>query len=246
MLAFALILAALIGLSLGLLGSGGSIVTLPMLVYIARVPPHEAVGMSLLIVGTTSALGSIFNLRRGDFDLRAGAFFAATGIVGAFIGSKFTHLVSARVLLLCFGALMSVVGLRMLSGNQTAPPGRQCRPLRCLAAGVAVGLLTGFLGVGGGFVILPALVLFAGLEMKAAVGTSLAVIAVNSFSGLLGQLRYVQFEWGLTLGFLAAAAIGMLGGLTLAIRISSGSLRRAFAWSIIALGTFLLLKNLLR
>jgi uncharacterized protein len=244
MLALALILAALIGLSLGLLGSGGSIVTLPVLVYIARVPPHEAVGMSLLIVGTTSALGSIFNLRRGDFDLRAGAFFAASGIVGAFIGSKFTHMVSARVLLLCFGVLMSVVGLRMLSGSQTAPPRRQCKPLRCLATGVAVGLLTGFLGVGGGFVILPALVLFAGLEMKAAIGTSLAVIAVNCFSGLLGQLRYVQFEWGLTLGFLAAAAIGMLGGLTLANRISSQSLRRVFAGSIIVLGVFLVIRNI--
>jgi uncharacterized membrane protein YfcA len=100
--------------------------------------------------------------------------------------------------------------------------------------------------VGGGFVILPALVVFAGLEMKTAVGTSLAVIAVNSFAGLLGQLRYVQFDWVLTLAFLAAAAIGMLGGLMLAKRISPGSLRRAFAWSIIALGAVLLLKNLLR
>jgi uncharacterized membrane protein YfcA len=245
MLALSLVLAALIGLSLGLLGSGGSIVTLPVLVYVARVPAHEAVGMSLLIVGATSALGSLINLRRGNFDLRAGIFFGVSGIVGAFIGAKFTHLVSAQVLLLCFGALMLVVGIRMLLVDEVIRPGGLCRPLRCLVTGVVVGLLTGFLGVGGGFVILPALVLFAGLEMKAAVGTSLAVITVNSLAGLLGQLRYVQFEWALTLAFLAAAASGMLGGLTLANRISSRSLRLAFAWSIIALGTFLLLKNLL-
>jgi uncharacterized protein len=245
MLALSLVLAALIGLSLGLLGSGGSIVTLPVLVYVARVPAHEAVGMSLLIVGATSALGSLINLRRGNFDLRAGIFFGVSGIVGAFIGSKFTHLVSAQVLLLCFGALMLVVGVRMFLVNEVVRPGGLCRPWRCFVIGVVVGLLTGFLGVGGGFVILPALVLFAGLEMKAAVGTSLGVIAVNSLAGLLGQLRYVQFEWALTLAFLAAAAIGMLGGLILAHRISSGSLRRAFAFAIVALGTFLILKNLL-
>ena len=202
--------------------------------------------MSLLIVGATSALGSFISLRRGDFDYRAGTFFALSGIVGAFIGSKFTHMVSARALLLCFGILMLIVGLRMLLGNQEARSGRQCMPLRCLATGVAVGLLTGFLGVGGGFVILPALVLLAGLEMKPAVGTSLAVIAVNSFAGLLGQLRYVQFEWPLTFAFLAAAATGMLGGLIVAKRISSGALRRAFASSIITLGIFLFLKNILR
>jgi len=244
MLGLAVVLAALVGLSLGLLGSGGSIVTLPVLVYAARVPPHQAVGMSLVIVGATSAVGSLVNLRRGAFDLRTGAFFAVTGIVGAFFGAKFTHMVSARVLLLCFGGLMSIVGLRMLLGSQNAPPGRQCRPLRCLVAGVAVGLLTGFLGVGGGFVILPALVLFAGLEMKAAIGTSLAVIAVNSFAGLVGQLHYVQFDWPITLGFLGAALAGMVGGIAVASRVSSQSLRRAFAGSIIVLGAFLLIRNI--
>lgn len=245
MVALSLVLAALIGLSLGLLGSGGSIVTLPVLVYVSRVPAHEAVGMSLLVVGTTSALGSLINLRRGNFDLRAAIFFGSSGIVGAFIGSKFTHLVSAQVLLLCFGALMLAVGIRMLLVNEAIRPGGLCRPLRCFVTGVVVGLLTGFLGVGGGFVILPALVLFAGLEMKTAVGTSLAVIAVNSLAGLLGQFRYVQFDWALTLAFLSAAAIGMIGGLILARRISSGSLRRAFAFAIVALGTFLIVKNLL-
>ncbi len=104
--------------------------------------------------------------------------------------------------------------------------------------------LAGFLGVGGGFVILPALVLFAGLEMKAAIDNSLAVIAVNSFAGLLGQLHYVQFDWPMTLGFLGAALVGMVGGIGVASRISSRSLRRAFAGSIIVLGGFLLIRNI--
>jgi uncharacterized membrane protein YfcA len=245
MLGLALSLAVLIGVSLGLLGSGGSIVTLPVLVYVAGIPAHQAVGMSLAIVGGTSALGSLLNLRRGTLDLRAAAFFSLSGILGALIGARFTHLVSARALMMLFGALMLVVGLRMLTGNGEAQSGRKCRPLRCLGTGLGVGLLTGFLGVGGGFVILPALVFFAGLEMKPAVGTSLAVIACNSFGGLLSHLRYIQIEWGVTLAFLAAAAIGMLGGLALAGRISSGMLRRGFAWSVIALGGFLLIKNFL-
>lgn len=244
MLGVALALAVLIGVALGLLGSGGSIVTLPVLVYVAGIPAHQAVGMSLAIVGGTSALGSLLNLRRGTLDLRAAAFFSLSGILGALIGARFTHLVSARSLMMLFGALMLVVGLRMVMGNGEAQSGRKCRPLRCLGTGFGVGLLTGFLGVGGGFVILPALVFFAGLEMKAAVGTSLAVIAVNSFAGLVGQLHYVQFDWPVTLGFLGAALVGMGGGIAAASRISSQSLRRAFAGSIIVLGMFLLVRNI--
>jgi uncharacterized protein len=139
-----------------------------------------------------------------------------------------------------------VVGLRMLLGKKDVNPGRTCKPLPCLATGLGVGLLTGFLGVGGGFVILPALVLFAGLEMKAAVGTSLAVIAVNSLGGFLSQLRYVQFNWKVTLAFLVAAGAGMVGGYILAGRLSSNALRRGFAWSVVALGGFLLFKNMVR
>ena len=188
-LPFALTLAALIGLSLGLLGSGGSIITLPVLVYVAHVPAQQAVGMSLVIVGGTSALGSLLHLRQGAFDLQAATFFALSGMGGAFMGAKFTHLVSAPMLLLLFGSLMLVVGSEMLHRGQAKAVSHECRPLRCLATGAAVGVLTGFLGVGGGFLILPALVLFAGLEMKPAIGTSLAVIAVNCLGGLIGQMH---------------------------------------------------------
>ncbi len=244
MLGLALALAVLIGVSLGLLGSGGSIVTLPVLVYVAGVPAHQAVGMSLVIVGGTSALGGLLNLQRGTFDPRAATFFSLSGIAGALVGARFTHLMSAGALLMLFGGLMLVVGVRMVMGNGEARSGRKCRPLRCLSTGLGVGVLTGFLGVGGGFVILPALVLFAGLEMKAAIGTSLAVIAVNSFAGLVGQLHYVEFDWPITLGFLGAALAGMVGGSAVASQIASQSLRRAFAGSIIVLGGFLLIRNL--
>ncbi|HEV2434863.1 MAG TPA: sulfite exporter TauE/SafE family protein [Verrucomicrobiae bacterium] len=239
MLAFALALALLIGLSLGLLGSGGSIITLPALVYVAGIPAHEAVGMSLVVVGGTSIVGSLLNARRGSLDWKAGAFFAMSGMAGAFVGAKFTHWVSALVLLFLFGALMLVVGARMLLKNETDTQPQQCRLWRCLGAGVAVGILTGFLGVGGGFLILPALVLFAGLEMKRAIGTSLAIIAVNCLGGLIGQLRYVNLDWHLTLAFLAAAVAGMFAGTALTSRLSAATLRRGFAWCVLLLGAIL-------
>jgi uncharacterized membrane protein YfcA len=242
---FALALAVLIGLSLGLLGSGGSIITLPVLVYVAKVPAQQAVGMSLVIVGGTSALGSLLHLRQGAFDWRAAMFFALSGMVGAFVGAKFTHLVSAPMLLLLFGALMLVAGIRMLRNGESTSQSQKCRPLRCLATGVAVGVLTGFLGVGGGFLILPALVLFAGLEMKTAIGTSLAVIAVNCIGGFIGQLRYVDFDWPLTLGFLLAAMAGMFAGTRLARWLAASTLRRGFAWCVVLLGLALAARNLM-
>jgi uncharacterized protein len=245
MLGLALVLAALIGVSLGLLGSGGSIITLPVLVYAAGIPVAQAVGMSLVIVGGTSAVGSLLKLRQGAFDLRAATFFALSGMGGAFVGAKFTHLVSAPVLLLLFGALMLVVGLRMLRSGEPKAQSNRCRPLRCLATGVAVGVLTGFLGVGGGFLILPALLLFAGLEMKPAIGTSLAVIAVNCFGGLIGQMRYVKFDWLLTLGFLLAGIVGMFAGSALAKQLSAAVLRWGFAWCVVLLGITLVARNLM-
>jgi uncharacterized protein len=243
-IALAYALAALIGVSLGLLGSGGSITTLPVLVYVARIPVSQAVGMSLVIVGGTAAVGSYRRFRQGDLAVRPALLFAATGMAGSFFGARLTHLVASRVLLLIFGCLMLAVGMAMLRKREDKTSQTTCQLLRCLVVGLAVGTITGFLGVGGGFLILPALVLFAGVEMKKALGTSLAVIAVNSLSGLAGQLLYVSFNWRLTIGFLAMAVAGMFLGLAAANRVAADSLRRAFAWVIIALGIFLLLSNL--
>jgi uncharacterized membrane protein YfcA len=245
MFSLALVLAALIGLSLGLLGSGGSIITLPVLVYIAHIPAQQAVGMSLVIVGGTSALGTLLNLRQRAFDWRAAMFFSVSGMIGAFVGAKFTPLVSAPMLMFLFGALMLVVGIRMLRNGEVKAASHECRPPRCLAVGVVVGMLTGFLGVGGGFLILPALVLFAGLEMKPAIGTSLAIIAVNCIGGMIGQLRCVNFDWRLTLVFLLVAMAGMFAGAVFAKKLSAAVLRRGFAWCVVLLGFVLVARNLM-
>jgi len=211
-----------------------------VLVYVARIPTHSAVGMSLVIVGTTAAVGSLLQSRAGGLDRRAAAIFALTGTAGAFAGARFTHLVAGATLMRVFAALMLLAGWRMLSRNGLARGPGSCRVVRCAGVGLAVGALTGFLGVGGGFVIVPALVLFAGLDMKRAVPTSLAIIAFNSLGGLVGQLQFAAFDWGLTAAFLASALAGMLGGSMVATRLSAEHLRRAFAWAIILLGAAIL------
>lgn len=189
---FALLLALLIGLSLGLLGSGGSIITLPVMVYVAGIPVNQAVGMSLVVVGGTSAVGSYLRFRSGEFAGRPAAIFALSGMLGAFWGAKLTHLMKPSVLMLLFGILMVIVGTALVRKRPAETGIKSCSLSRCLVAGIAVGVMTGFLGVGGGFLILPALMLFAGVEMKPAIGTSLAIIAFNSFAGVAGHVP-IQF-----------------------------------------------------
>lgn len=244
-LIIALILTVGIGLSLGLLGSGGSIVTLPVLVYVAGVPVATAVGMSLAIVGGASAMGAWLKHRNGLVHRRAAMLFGGAGMAGSLAGAQFTRLVSPGILMLIFGTLMAGVAGRMLArrGDDAIEPLPDCRPVRCTAAGLVVGILTGFLGVGGGFLLVPAMILFARLPMAMAVGTSLAVIAANSFAGWMAHLGREPFAWGLTSAFLLAALAGMAAGVRLGGRMRSTTLRLTFGWFVLAVAGFVVAKN---
>ncbi len=235
-LEIALILAVLIGVSLGALGSGGSIVTVPVLVYVAGIHPKTAVGMSLAIVGATSLVASFFHYRRGNFHNKAAIIFCGAGIVGAYFGSMLTHLISSSALMLAFAALMLVVGSLMLRPRRVLEMRQEFHVGRGLIVGLLVGVLTGFLGVGGGFLIVPALVFTSGLDTKEAIGTSLAIIAFNSASGLIGQLRYVHVDWILTVEFLVSSLLGMGAGVAVASRLPEPALRRVFACALLAIG----------
>ncbi|MDO8836544.1 MAG: sulfite exporter TauE/SafE family protein [Vicinamibacterales bacterium] len=243
--ALALAMMLLVGLSLGLLGSGGSIITLPVLVYVAGIPVAQAVTMSLVLVGVTAAFGAwILGHQRG-VHLQAAAVFAVTGVVGAYFGAQITHLVSEATLLALFGALMLTVGGRLLMGRADAAPGADsCRLRRCIAAGLVVGVLTGFLGVGGGFLIVPALLLFAGTDMRQAVPTSLTVIAANAAGGIVGHLGQTGVPVAETGVFLLVALAGMLAGSALSNRLSASVLQRAFAWAILLMGSAIVVRNL--
>ena len=157
-----LLLSAGIGLSLGLIGGGGSILTVPILVYLLAVSPHDAVGMSLAVVGGTSIFGAALHWKRGNVDLNSGLLFGISGIVGALLGSPLTKLVSANLLLLIFGLLMLVVAVTMIvrKGRSLDETEHKPHPVQGILSGLGVGVLTGFLGVGGGFLIVPALILF--------------------------------------------------------------------------------------
>jgi uncharacterized protein len=238
---FALLGAALIGLSLGLTGAGGSIITLPVLVYLAGLPPKEAVGISLFVVGSAALIGAVQRIRAGEVHLKAGLMFALSGMIGAAGGARLTPLVSSRVLMIIFAVLMLVVALNMLIGAKNEPSvTAECRPVRCLLAGLGVGILTGFIGVGGGFLLMPALVKFAKLPLRVATGTSLAVIAFNSAAGFVSHFGEAPPRWTLALVFAAIAAAGVMLGSYFAQRLPVARLRQGFAIMVIFTGTFVL------
>lgn len=241
----ALVLSAAIGLSLGLVGGGGSIITVPILVYVAGLPVPRAVALSLAIVGATSAVGAVLQARAGHVHLKAAAVFGVTGMAGALGGARLTPLVPAPLLMGLLALLMIAVGLRMARGQDEAevPQHAECRFWKCGLAGLGLGVLTGFLGVGGGFLIVPALLRFAKLSMRQAVGTSLLIIAANSASGFLAHLGELQGTLALGAAFIAVAIAGMFGGLALARRMRPSRLKVAFGRLSLAVAAFLLVMN---
>ncbi len=246
-LLIAIVLSALIGVSLGLLGGGGSILAVPLLVYVAQIDVRTAIGMSLAVVGATSLGGALVHAHAGRIDLRAGILFGGAGMITAPVGAQLTHLVAPRVLLALFATLMIAVGALMLR-ERRAGPAADAPPRSRLAlggAGLGIGLLTGFLGVGGGFLIVPALTLLGGLPIRAAIATSLLVIAMNAAAGLVGHLRHGGMPLDLTAAFGAASVIGVVLGVRLSADLAPLQLRRAFAVFVVLMGLSLLVANIL-
>lgn len=238
-LTLSLLLGGLIGLSLGLFGGGGSILAVPVLVYVSRVAPAAAVPMSLAIVGATSLTASLAHWRNGRVRGRVALAFGGAGVAAAFVGARFTHLVSGHLLMMLFAALMTVAGGWMLLGRRllgVRPARPQARWLPAVLAGAAVGAITGFLGVGGGFLVVPALIAFAGLDMREAVGTSLLVIAINSSAGLLGHLGDGHLDLGLIAALTGVAVAGAFAGERIARHLSVARLRQGFALFVITVG----------
>jgi len=241
-----LALSLVIGLSLGVLGGGGSILTVPILIYVAGFGPKEAIAASLFVVGVTSAVSVVSHARRGRVRWRTGLLFGAAGMAGAFVGGLLGGHIPGQILLIAFAVMMVATSVAMLRGRKKkgdggAAPVKHELPLgRVLLDGAVVGLITGLVGAGGGFLVVPALALLGGLPMAAAVGTSLVVIAMKSFAGLAGYLTSVQLDWGLVLAVTAAAIGGTLVGSRIAGRIPEDALRKAFGWFVLAMGTFVL------
>lgn len=244
-----LILALLIGIVLGLIGSGGSILTVPVLVYGLGVEPITATAYSLFIVGMTALVGAVPFARRGDVDVRALFAFALPSILAVYatrlwllpalpdvwFTTDVLTITKGKGILLLFAVLM--VGAAIAMMRDAGPDERAHavrRPVLMAVEGAVVGALTGLVGAGGGFLIIPALVLLAGLPMKAAVGTSLVLIAAKSLIGFIGDLQAgLQADWPMLLGFTAAAVLGILLGARIVPHVSASTLKRGFGFFLI-------------
>jgi uncharacterized membrane protein YfcA len=240
-----------IGLPLALIGSGGSILAVPILVYGFGRDVATAAGTSLAIVGAIAATGTLAHLRAGRVLPLTGLLFGALGALGAMLGARLNALTPGPVVLLLFAVVMLASAVGMLRSSRRAGPEpadfREPRDAASLArigaAGSAVGLLSGFFGVGGGFLIIPALVLAIRVPIHRAVGTSLVAIVLQSLGGLVGYVQLGKVDFALAGLFLAGGALGTVAGMQLAGRWSGARLQQAFASFVIVVALFLVYRN---
>jgi len=239
----ALLGALAIGLSLGLLGSGGSILTVPVLHYLLQQPEQIAIGGSLLVVGLIAAAACVPYAMARQVDWRNVLWFGLPGMLGAWLGASLARWVPGAAQLALFAVVMLVAAWRMLRSAPVTSDDHKPHRFAIITGGAAVGALSGLVGVGGGFLIVPALVLLAGVPMSSAVGTSLAVIAMNSFTGFGKYLQVLEakgvaLDWRTLLLIAAIGMVGSLAGNRLGRRLPQSSLRRLFGIFLVVMGLF--------
>jgi uncharacterized membrane protein YfcA len=251
------------GIVLGLFGSGGSIIATPALLYLLDVEPKSAIAMSLGIVAVTATIAALDNWKRGNVDVSVAAVFGLFGVAGTYAGARLGVMTPVAIQLAVFAVVMYAAAWRMLKPARLAVPatGATTTTLSGNAAalsgtglfspgmahmalhGIGVGVLTGFVGVGGGFLIVPALVLLSRIPMKIAVGTSLAIVAAKSYAGFAGYMGAVPIDWALMGGFTAVTVAASFAGTRIAHRFSQDTLKRAFAVFLLFVATYMLLKS---
>jgi uncharacterized membrane protein YfcA len=254
--------ALLMGTVLGLVGGGGSILSVPIFVYIFGINPMQATGYSLLVVGLTSLIGSVDYMKRGLVEYKTGAVFAVPALVSVYLTRRylmpvlpdsifeFGEFILTKELLIMgsFSVIMLLASFSMIKRSNVrdalVTENKFNYPLIILE-GILVGGVTGFVGAGGGFLIIPALVVLAGLKMKEAVGTSLIIIAVKSLIGFSGDLQTLpNIDWSFLLSFTVLSIIGMLVGIFLSRKVSSSILKPAFGWFVLVMASMMLIKEL--
>jgi uncharacterized membrane protein YfcA len=258
------LLATGIGISLGLIGGGGSVLALPILIYVMGVPTKSAIAMTLVIVGTVSLIGLIPHWKNGNINFKKAFIFGSATMLGAFFGAKLAGLpfITANLQLLLFAIMMLIAAILMIKRSfknnaTTSPENNQeninsevYQPPACkycwlwlLSEGLGVGILTGLVGVGGGFAIVPALVILGKTPMKEAIGTSLLILVANAVAGFVGYLGQVELDWQLIGSFILAASFGSFLGAYLSQFIDGKKLQKYFGYFLIAVASFVLFQN---
>lgn len=253
--------SALIGISLGLIGGGGSILTVPVMVYLFGVNPLLATSYSLFIVGSTSLIGTFNNFRNGLVNVKTALLFGLSSITTVFLTRKFiipaipkhlftignfevTENIMTMVLfaLLMLAASIAMIKDKKVTGPKAIEPSTINLP-KLLLYGVGIGIATGLLGAGGGFLLIPTLVILVGLPMKEAVGTSLLIIALNSLIGFTGDLGHFHIDWLFLLKITAIAVVGIFIGGYLNEKIDGSKLKKGFGWFVLAMGVYIIIKE---
>ncbi|MEW6512484.1 MAG: sulfite exporter TauE/SafE family protein [Pseudomonadota bacterium] len=256
MLILAIFAGAATGIVLGLFGSGGSIIAMPALMILLDVEAKSAIAMSLGIVAITATISAWDHWRHRNVDVRVASVFGVFGVIGTFAGAKLGVLTPVVVQLVLFALVMYAAAWKMLkpaivpqlsAAGGLPPPERnvEVRLSHIAAHGIGVGVLTGVVGVGGGFLIVPALVLLSGLRMKFAIGTSLAIVAAKSYAGFLGYLGAVSIDWTTMLAFTSVTIAGSFAGTRMAHRFSPETLKRGFGGFLVIVATYILIKSAL-
>ncbi|TWI83192.1 hypothetical protein IQ13_1298 [Lacibacter cauensis] len=254
--------SVVIGISLGLIGGGGSILTVPVLVYLFGVEPVLATAYSLFIVGSTSLVGAFPKYKQGLVNLKTSLIFGAPAIAAVYATRKFIVpaipqevftvgdlvITKSILMMLLFAVLMVFASYSMIKGKKEEGNGNTGEqkfnyPL-ILLEGTVVGMLTGLVGAGGGFLIIPALVLLSKLPMKQAVGTSLLIIAAKSLIGFLGDIGHQLIDWKLLIIVTALAIAGIFVGNALSKKVSGDKLKKGFGWFVLVMGIYIIVKEL--
>jgi len=253
--------ALLIGLILGLIGGGGSILTVPIFVYLLEISPLVATAYSLFVVGTTALVGAISNHKKGMVDVRTGFIFAVPAFIGVYVTRRYllslipedifyisSFLVTKDVaIMLFFSILMLAASFFMINGRVEVSNTKLLNynvPLLTLE-GLVVGVLTGFVGAGGGFLIIPALVFFAKLPMKKAIATSLMIISIKSLIGFIGDIQNFEIDWFFLLSFTSISVIGIFLGIYFSKFINENKLKKVFGWFVFLMALFIIIKELI-
>ncbi|MBL3658531.1 sulfite exporter TauE/SafE family protein [Fulvivirga sediminis] len=253
--------AVLIGLSLGLTGGGGSILTVPMLVYILGVNPTLATGYSLFVVGVTAGVGAISAIRKKVLEYKPAILFAVPSIIAVFFTRKFLipaiphelgqvfHIAISKdlAIMVLFAILMIAASISMIRSAKSydVPSARATKPLVLMIVGAVVGFVAGLVGAGGGFLIIPALVLLAGMPMKPAVGTSLLIISSQSLIGFIGDATEQSIDWLFLIEFSLLAIVGIFIGMYWSRKIAAHHLKSIFGWFVLVMGVYILISELL-